>query len=611
MEEERKVAGIYIRVSTEDQVREGFSLGEQEEKLKQLCDYKGYEVYKVYCDAGISAKDMEHRPKFQEMLKDMKDGEINYIVAYKLDRVTRSVRDLEELISQLEKYNTYLVCDRDDVNTSTANGRFFVRMLTVLSQLEIEIVSERTKFGLNGAIKSGHLPGQVALGFKKDSNRKTIIDPATAPIVKRVFDLYLQGKTFLQISNIFNEEKVLNKNWKDTHIERIINNRLYMGDYEMYKRLKEWKNVEPVIYMNVVDPIIPRYIWEECQAQKIINQRTYTRDRVYTFFQKLKCPHCGKIMKCKGSGGKKRKYVYYHCDDCKENIRESYVEEEFEKIVGQLLRFDNEYNELFLPLFADKEKSVDKSDIEREIINLTKQKERIKKAYMSEVVELDDFKEDLKVINEKLDILTKQLEKEQELKNRNRFTPEKVMADRDLQRIFMQNGKDVSMFLTQWATMTKEDKQEFIARYIESLTFEKDDRYPNGIHLIDIKLKSLFTEKVSRLSELGLSQVPVEFISNDKSVMLNVSYPLKESQVKDYMKEFKDIEGVKLHIHPTFEFSLEDMPDEIFFDLEKDEKVLKLIPIIKDIDNPENLSNKFKLGIVTSFVKTTKEVSKV
>ena len=610
MEEERKVAGIYIRVSTEDQAREGFSLGEQEEKLKQLCDYKGYEVYKVYCDAGISAKDMEHRPKFQEMLKDMKDGKINYIVAYKLDRVTRSVRDLEELISQLEKYNTYLVCDRDDVNTSTANGRFFVRMLTVLSQLEIEIVSERTKFGLNGAIKSGHLPGQVALGFKKDGNRKTIIDPATAPIVKRVFDLYLQGKTFLQISNIFNEEKVLNKNWKDTHIERIINNRLYMGDYEMYKRLKEWKNVEPVIYMNVVDPIIPRYIWEECQAQKIINQRTYTRDRVYTFFQKLKCPKCGKIMKCKGSGGKRKKYVYYNCEDCHENIRESYVEEEFEKIVGQLLRFDNEYNELFLPLFADKEKSVDKSDIEREIINLTKQKERIKKAYMSEVVELDDFKEDLKVINEKLDILTKQLEKEQELKNRNRFTPEKVMADRDLQRIFMQNGNDVSLFLTEWQTMTKEDKQEFIARYIESLTFEKDDRYPNGIHLIDIKLKSLFTEKVSRLSELGLSQVPVEFISNNKSVMLNVSYPLKESQVKNYIKEFKDIEGVKLHIHPTFEFSLEDMPDEIFFDLEKDEKVLKLIPIIKDIDNPENLSNKFKLGIVTSFVKTTKEDSK-
>ena len=115
--EEKKVAGIYIRVSTEDQAREGFSLGEQREKLIDLCRFKEYEVYKVYEDAGISAKDMKHRPKFQEMLDDMRSGKINYIVAYKLDRVTRSVRDLEELITQLEKYNCYLVCDRDDVNT--------------------------------------------------------------------------------------------------------------------------------------------------------------------------------------------------------------------------------------------------------------------------------------------------------------------------------------------------------------------------------------------------------------------------------------------------------------------------------------------------------------
>ena len=212
----------------------------------------------------------------------------------------------------------------------------------------------------------------------------------------------------------------------------------------------------------------------------------------------------------------------------------------------------------------------------------------------------------LNIIKEKLDILTKQLEKEQELKNKNRFPPEKVMADRDLQRIFMQNGSDVSMFFTEWETLTKEHKQEFIAKYIESLTFEKDDRYPNGIHLIDIKLKSLFTEKVNCLSELGLSQVPIEFISNNKSVILNVSYPLKESQLKEYMKEFKDIDGVKLHIHPTFNHSFKDMPNEIVFDLDKNDKVLKIIPIIKDIDNPEDISNIFKLGIITSTVETIK-----
>lgn len=156
-----------MRGSSSGLLTNGFSLGEQEEKLKALCKYKDYKIYKVYKDAGISAKDMANRPAFQQMLEDMKAGKINYIVAYKLDRVTRSVRDLEVLISELEKHNCYLICDRDDVNTSSANGRFFVRMLTVLSQLEIEIVSERTKFGMTGAIKSGHVPRNLPIRLQK------------------------------------------------------------------------------------------------------------------------------------------------------------------------------------------------------------------------------------------------------------------------------------------------------------------------------------------------------------------------------------------------------------------------------------------------------------
>lgn len=293
MNEEKKVAGIYIRVSTEDQAREGFSLGEQKEKLLQLCKFKEYKIFKIYEEAGISAKDMEHRPAFIQMLEDMKKGKINYIVAHKLDRVTRSVRDLEELISLLEKHNTYLVCDRDDVNTSTANGRFFVRMLTVLSQLEIEIVSERTKFGLNGAIKSGHLPGKIPLGYKKDGNKKTIIDETTKDIITRIFDMYLSGKSYQQISNILKKEKVLApKIWYDSTIQTVLENKIYMGDYEQYKQIAKTQNIKPVVYMNVVEPIISRAMWEEAQIQKEKNQRTYTRDRVYLYFQKLKCPHC-------------------------------------------------------------------------------------------------------------------------------------------------------------------------------------------------------------------------------------------------------------------------------------------------------------------------------
>lgn len=96
MDDKKFVVGLYPRVSTEDQFRNGHSLDEQKERMLKLCDYKNYEVYKVYEDAGISAKNM-NRPAFQEMIQDIKDEKINKIIVYKLDRLTRSIKDLEEI----------------------------------------------------------------------------------------------------------------------------------------------------------------------------------------------------------------------------------------------------------------------------------------------------------------------------------------------------------------------------------------------------------------------------------------------------------------------------------------------------------------------------------
>ncbi len=171
-------------------------------------------------------------------------------------------------------------------------GRFFVRMLTVLSQLEIEIVSERTKFGLGGAIKAGHIPGQCPFGYYRDTDKTIKIDNSIKDIVIRIFQMYLEGKSYQTIANILNDENVLspkNTKWKDSSVEKIINNRIYMGDFERYKRSKD---KESQIYMDVVPPIISRAMWEEAQMQKEKNQRAYCRNRVYIFFQKLVCPKC-------------------------------------------------------------------------------------------------------------------------------------------------------------------------------------------------------------------------------------------------------------------------------------------------------------------------------
>ena len=105
MNNERMIAAVYIRVSTEDQAREGFSLGEQKEKLLQLCAFKEYEVFKVYEDAGISAKDMEHRPAFQEMLKDMfllTAKPIIYIANISEEQIGNA--ENEEMVKQVKEY---------------------------------------------------------------------------------------------------------------------------------------------------------------------------------------------------------------------------------------------------------------------------------------------------------------------------------------------------------------------------------------------------------------------------------------------------------------------------------------------------------------------------
>ena len=98
MNEEKKIAGLYIRVSTDDQAREESILPEQEKRLRVMCEYKGYEIYKVYKDAGISAKTGNKRPAFEELLQDIKDKKCNIIVELKLDRLTRSVYDWENII---------------------------------------------------------------------------------------------------------------------------------------------------------------------------------------------------------------------------------------------------------------------------------------------------------------------------------------------------------------------------------------------------------------------------------------------------------------------------------------------------------------------------------
>lgn len=607
MDNERKVAGVYIRVSTEDQAREGFSLGEQEEKLLQLCKFKELEVYKVYKDAGISAKDMEHRPQFQEMLKDMKEGKLNYIVAYKLDRITRSVRDLEELISVLEQYNCFLLCDRDDVNTSTANGRFFVRMLTVLSQLEIEIVSERTKFGLNGAIKSGHIPGQRPFGYKSAEDKRMVIDNSTRPYVEKIFDMYLEGKSFQQIANYFKENSIYpKKNWKDTTIQKIIDNKIYMGDYEQYKRIGKQENLEPIVYMNVVEPIISRAKWEECQRQKERNQRTYTRDRVYTFFQRLKCPSCSRIMKCKGSGGTKRKYMYYTCEHCHINFNEDHVEHLLRDFIYDLLEYDMAVKKFFLPVLEDKANDIDTTSIDKEIRDLEKQRNRIKDLYIKGIARIDDFKEDYKLIEDKLANLES---KKLELVNLETFnySPHELLAQRDLEKEKMIRLDTLNSVLkTKWNGMDKSEKQEFISKFIDTIEIKKDSK--GNLILEKINFRNGFIRQLVKFYDVGIFDVavPVMVGNEEKCIKGGRMY---EEQLDKYLSKMN--EHFETSFYEMYE-TIDEETNEVILEYQpKDnEKIIRFVAISPKEKFPITVDNvKDKYGIIS--YKTNKLLERI
>ena len=115
MDNNKKICGLYLRVSTENQAREGFSLPEQKQRLEDFCKFKGYIIKDYYEDAGISAKKGNYRSEFERLKEDIKSKKINTIVALKLDRITRSIYDWEELIIFLDENDSYLDCANDEL----------------------------------------------------------------------------------------------------------------------------------------------------------------------------------------------------------------------------------------------------------------------------------------------------------------------------------------------------------------------------------------------------------------------------------------------------------------------------------------------------------------
>lgn len=474
--------GIYCRVSTQDQAREGFSLEEQEERLRALCKYKGYEIVDVYIDAGISAKDT-NRPEFQRMMNDVKAKKINRILSLKLDRCTRSIMDLEHLVTFLEENDCSLECAYEEINTSNANGRFFVRMLTILAQLEIERTSERTMIGLAGALKAKHYPGKTPIGYKK-VNKILEIDDEEAPIIKRIFDEYINGMSACKIAKVFTKENVLNRSWGSTTIDRILDNKIYKGEFEAFKTIDDKEN--KIIY-DMAPKIITNEMWEEMLKAKEKNTHNHYVKHLYLFKKKVYCPKCNTQLSCVcGTSKNKEKYLYYKCSKCKKNIvNENILEQKFMFKMNDLLDYLSIVDNQFI-IVSNKDYDNKINDINNKLNILNKQEENSKIMLLNKEISVNDLKTTLeKIEQDKLELknnLSDYLERCSKLItiNNDNFYNSNINTDNKLISYYVGNNN-------LWYQLDKESKFKIINKYIDYISFSILDN--NEISINKIKLK--------------------------------------------------------------------------------------------------------------------------
>ncbi len=364
----------------------------------------------------------------------------------------------------LDENNAYLDCVNDEINTTSANGKMISRLLMSVSQNEIERTSERTKVGLAGAIKSGHIPHVAPLGYKH-KDKRLVIDYSTKDIVVRIFDLYYNGYSYQKISNLFNDEKVLGKdNWRDSTIQTILENEIYKGDFIHGKRTKS-----PTYYKDVVEPIISKEMWEDCQVQKKKNSRSYQRTLTYLYLQKLKCPKCNRILGGKATTKKNgNSYFYYYCNDCKIEFKEKLINDYFEQFISELVEYDSVVNQFFLPMIKQKFDEPTEQ-LQKEINNQKSKLERIKKAYINGAFDLKEYNEEKKIVEKAICELENKLNTTdcvEELK----FTPKDILLKRDIDFINkIKLDKEYQEKTKTWKDYTRQEQANLIMKYVDDI----------------------------------------------------------------------------------------------------------------------------------------------
>ena len=323
-------------------------------------------------------------------------------------------------------------------------------------------------------------------------------------------------------------------------------------------------------------------------------------------------------MVCKGSGGEKKKYMYYHCQECKVYYREDLIEQCLIDYILDLVEYDYHVKKYFYPILAEK-KDDESKKIDEEIKKLLQQKDRLKKAYMNGILEMEDFSEDYKLIEEKLSILENKRIDALDFDKEN-YNPQHLMAQRDIEREKLTEHemyKDVLLKL--WTMKSKDEKQSFISKFIDNATLKKNK--DGSFEIEKVNFRSSFIEQIDKLYDKGIVDIPTMIERDGTLEDIKVSVNMNKNQVEDYIENLKkelDIKYMDLGEYYFHDNKIDENYDTktevakirksaVEIKIKKNEKPIRMIAIKQYKNFLAKPEGKINLGLVTKIVPKKKQ----
>jgi len=284
---------LYMRVSSEEQVKHGYSLDAQEEALKEFCKKNNHVILGEYRDEGISGrKPYTKRPAMVELLRDLEVIKPDIILFTKLDRWFRNIKEYYKVQDILDKHKVDWKAINEEYDTSTASGRLYVNIKLSIAQDEADRTSERIKDIQAQQVAQGKvLGGTVPFGYAIEQKRVVFGDKIH--ITKEAIDHYMTYQSAHATVRYLNDK--YGTNFTNTHIVRLLRSPLLKGEYRGNTAYCE--------------PLLSPAEWDELQAIITGNIKQTPTKRIYLFTGLIRCPHCGRKLGGLHDGSRK----YYRC----------------------------------------------------------------------------------------------------------------------------------------------------------------------------------------------------------------------------------------------------------------------------------------------------------